>query len=45
MATLSKYEGKGKISWTAKVRKGGTYHRATFPSKKNGRRLEPQARK
>ena len=34
MATLSKYEGKGKISWTAKVRKGGTYHRATFPSKK-----------
>src|SRR5712691_5524537 len=34
MATFSKYEGKGKTTWTAKVRKGGKYQRATFPSKK-----------
>jgi integrase len=46
MATFSKYEGKGKISWTAKVRKGGRYQRATFPSKKQAedwsRELESQ---
>src|SRR5882762_10217221 len=34
MATFSKYEGKGKTTWTAKVRKGGRYERATFPTKK-----------
>jgi integrase len=46
MATFSKYQGKGKISWTAKVRKGGVYQRATFPTKKQAedwsRELEAQ---
>jgi hypothetical protein len=46
MATFSKYEGKGKISWTAKVRKHGRYQRATFPTKKQAedwsRELESQ---
>jgi len=34
MATITKYEGKGKISWQVKVRKGGKYHSASFPSKR-----------
>ena len=34
MATITKYEGKGKISWQVKVRKGGKYHSASFPTKK-----------
>jgi len=34
MATIIKYEGKGKISWNVRVRKGGKLHTATFPTKK-----------
>ena len=34
MATITKYEGKGKIPWQVKVRKGGKYHSASFPTKK-----------
>jgi integrase len=34
VATITKYEGKGKISWQVKVRKGGQSHAASFPSKK-----------
>ncbi len=34
MATITKYEGKGKISWNVRVRKGGKLHTATFPTKK-----------
>ncbi len=46
MAAITKYEGKGKISWQVRVRKGGKLHSASFPSKKQAedwsRELETQ---